>query len=134
METIELRQNNYLQGKKIVQISSILNDNKVKIKGNTSQFIVNGKNPCLIPIPLTEEWLVKFGMIKTEKTIPYSYHINGGKDSYKYFRVQFSQFGDGSSGFQALYLNGKFWKRVMYVHELQNVYYSLASIELTLKL
>lgn len=85
------------------------------------------------PIPLTEEWLVKFGFEKKESaywdgaiqydidTIPFSIiFIN---DNY---HLQYAVLG-GPDGFD--YLDNP----IKYVHQLQNLYYFLKDEELTLK-
>lgn len=62
----ELRIGNYLNGKQgHVIITEIRENNIVKIHDNTSIFHVG---TCLKPIPLTEEWLFKFGFEKKYKS------------------------------------------------------------------
>jgi hypothetical protein len=81
------------------------------------------------PIPLTEEWLLKFGF---DKKTPYE-----GKLFYEighnemYFKVK--EVGD-------IYNHWYFYKwewilttNIQYVHQIQNLYYSLTGEELTIK-
>jgi len=75
------------------------------------------------PIPLTEEWLLKFGFEKRKKLIGL---------------LVFSK-----SGFDLHFVNGKWEFYVMgsscilteieYVHQLQNLYFALTNEELTIK-
>jgi hypothetical protein len=75
-------------------------------------------------IPLTEEWLIKFGFLKEElKTRTYWHNydiklIKGYKrDGYPFHLV----------------CNILSVKPIRYVHELQNLHFALTGIELTLK-
>ena len=74
-----------------------------------------------IPIPLTEEWLLKFGFVSN----PYQdiYYIKNGDNS---FVIDINK------------TRGKlelFWKHIdlKYVHQLQNLYFALTGEELTIK-
>ncbi len=69
------------------------------------------------PIPLTEEWLVKFGF---EKLTENAYTYTGG--------YTFTVFFDGER------LSTSFWQgnEKKYVHQLQNLYYALTGEELTI--
>lgn len=84
----------------------------------------------LSPIPLTEEWLVKFGF-------EISWHINDGsgfgfskhkKDYFVIFHVK-------QKGFRVAFRNenGRIEIPVKYVHQLQNLYFALNGEELTIK-
>lgn len=76
----------------------------------------------LKPIPLTKKWLLKFGFVK-----------NIGNFELKEFRFHISQpmnfdgfiFCDGYSVIT---------DKIQFVHQLQNLYFSLTNEELTLKL
>lgn len=80
------------------------------------------------PIPLTEEWLVKFGFeeYKTDKSDVYrlngfliTYVFNGmfkGKRYLKFHNITFEDFG-----------------HVQFVHTLQNLYFALTNKELEIK-
>jgi hypothetical protein len=87
------------------------------------------------PIPLTEEWLVKFGFEE------YSKHINGDfelciksdKPSQhivvRVYRGGFSVFNHSECDFTQI----QFINRVKHVHQLQNLYFALTGEELTIK-
>ena len=81
---------------------------------------------CLLcylkPIPLTEEWLIKFGL-KQDST-----------DKYWYFSPTYNKF-------YPLYERGIYWgfnglglsvNEMQYVHQLQNLYFALRGEELTI--
>ena len=70
------------------------------------------------PIPLTEEWLIKFGFeIRGEDYYKYSYY-EVGKITGKWY------FDDG---------NFIIKDDINYVHQLQNLYFALTYEELTIK-
>lgn len=89
----------------------------------------------LEPIPLTEEWLVKFGFEE------YSKHINGDfelciksdKPSHhivvRITRSNFSVFNHSECDFTQI----QFINRVKHVHQLQNLVHALTGEELTIK-
>ena len=67
------------------------------------------------PIPLTEEWLVKFGFVKHKTT-----------DIYPTFAKQMFNWNDG-----ILYIIGYgFMNHIKHVHQLQNLYFALTGEEL----
>ena len=87
------------------------------------------------PIPLTEEWLDKFGFEE------YSKHINGDfelciksdKPSHhivvRIYRGGFSVFNHSECDFTQI----QFINRVKHVHQLQNLYFALTGEELKIK-
>ncbi len=77
----------------------------------TGSFVVNGKYK---PIPLTEEWLVKFGYRWTNG---YGYRFLKGWIKLK----------------EGVWKSYDLEAEVKYVHELQNLYYALTKKELTIK-
>ena len=66
------------------------------------------------PIPLTKEWLVKFGF------------VNGEKDNFSFTKYMDLRI----LGSEADY-NGIWFGKVFYVHQLQNLYFALCGVELT---
>jgi hypothetical protein len=87
-----------------------------------SSGIVNHNNNVndfeyLTPIPLTEEWLIKFGFCQIE--------LDNGENYYQNNRFRLN-----------CNYNGFYYSRnldVKYVHQLQNIYFALTSQELTIK-
>jgi hypothetical protein len=71
------------------------------------------------PIPLTEEWLVKFGFMKFKR-------------GYKLKNFgQFIIMGDKLAFYPAGILDAMFrWDLLQYVHQLQNLYFALTGNEL----
>lgn len=77
------------------------------------------------PIPITEEWLLKFGF---DKVLPRNdkmyYRLND------YFVIEDSRvFLLGDDAFEILKLR----QEIKYVHQLQNLYFALTGEELTIK-
>ena len=86
------------------------------------------------PIPLTEEWLIRFGFVKGNQCYPKGYSIDLLKTDF-YLRPS--------------YLGGYYWgfnkddenldcelndvQPVVFVHQLQNLYFALTNTELILK-
>jgi hypothetical protein len=77
------------------------------------------------PIPITEEWLLKLGFITSDWDNNSSFRLMIGNNEYTMvFRKENSlvcEIGD------------LFVKDVLYVHQLQNIYFSLTGEELTIK-
>ena len=78
---------------------------------------------CYFPIPLTEEWLVRFGANKADKTIY-------GDNVYSIDELYMFDIKNDS-----LSVNSNVWLDipVIYVHQLQNLYFALSGEELEIK-
>lgn len=72
-------------------------------------------------IPLTEEWLLKFGLEERYVKNEWSWHLNKW-NSYTEIRKT-------EGGFK--FLDG--YPEIKYVHQLQNIYFALTGEELMLK-
>jgi hypothetical protein len=127
MDSKELRLGNLFQDKYTKQVIEVMELSKEKIlfSGN-----FKGKWQAE-PIPLTEEWLVKFGfenrylshlVLKEEY---YCYCYNKVKGLY----IQVFVYDEKDKVVDAEYLT----PTINYVHELQNLYYALTKKELTIK-
>ncbi len=82
------------------------------------------------PIPLTEEWLLKFGF---RWSIPHQAHYKKG---FKYvidFYPSHPQFSKQVCFVNYKHRTGDNLICVQYAHQLQNLYFSLTGEELTLK-
>jgi hypothetical protein len=79
------------------------------------------------PIPLTEEWLLKFGFIRCEmeKSTIVEYCIFDDL-GVEYFKICCINILDGLVGYGIK-------KRITDIHQLQNLYYAMTGEELTLK-
>jgi|ERR1035437_1465024 hypothetical protein len=77
------------------------------------------------PIPLTDEWMLKFGFEKHEKN--HGAPIGGNYTDFYFDGYVFNQDVSG-----AWYLSGYNWntKHFAYVHELQNLFFALSGYEL----
>lgn len=108
----------------------------LELEGGQEYFINGGLIGDFKPIPLTEEWLVRFGLIKKylENTLE-----EGGFDlkedgSRWYYWVDKGVFN------LEIQPNGEIWfelysyyNHIKYVHQLQNLYHALTGEELTIK-
>lgn len=122
------------------KISCLFSDKKIKYEGyEMDDFQVEYENnesiylsSVINPIPLTEEWLVKFGF---KEQIGW-YKFIGGEwvnsievshnDLNKWY-CYYRNFNKGTADDFVLLRND-----LKYVHQLQNVYFALSSIELSL--
>ena len=90
-------------------------------------------NPNIVkPIPLSEEWLLKFGFesvnsfINNEIWRVTNYHKGNEKYGLKLFK--------GINDPECLYFfHGNVGLKIEYVHQLQNLYFALTGEELTIK-
>ena len=78
------------------------------------------------PIPLTEEWLLKFGCQRTRQ----GWFISANYSLYN----PLTEFNTPSSKYYGLMFNDKYitTRAVVYVHQLQNLYFTLTGEELTI--
>lgn len=95
---------------------------------NTSEFgigVVDWNN--VNPIPLTEEWLVKFGFEKANtKKKQYFRFVNRG------MRLRVLR-GIKRVGYNFFATSGGFYFDCQYIHQLQNLYFALTGEELKIK-
>lgn len=77
------------------------------------------------PIPLTEDWLVKFGFEK-DQHIPFKLRSIGVNKNY--YKGEFKGFNLCVMGVDWVNVSGKIQK----VHQLQNLYFAITGEELTL--
>ena len=114
MEAKELRIGNLFR---FISTNYIEYVSEIKTNGLKTAIINNVSIKDTEPIPLTEEWLVKFGFEKLE-----------GWDDMFYFQI---------SGFQIYEYNVSGYEydgfNIKYLHQLQNLYFALTNEELTIK-
>lgn len=124
METSELRRGNYVSRKDIgngsERIEIVLEIYKTKLLTSGAVSVIVNKNE-IKPIPLTEEWLLKFGF----ENLNYGWYLNKIKlfdYSYKKgsINLKINSFDVPST-------------QIKYVHQLQNLFFALAEQELTIK-
>ena len=106
----ELRIGNYLYNDKVV----------VKIDAQ-SIFNIWDKSDKYSPIPITEEWLFKFGFVLRGFYYHFPNHEIFKLEQYKLNNAYFLRHGNES-------LDGV---RINYIHKLQNLYFALTGKELT---
>jgi len=94
------------------------------------------------PIPLTEEWLVKFGFVKGDTTLKYGNgHDYQPKDVYTTttlyklsdqvkYRLQTWTWTQGIDNEDSLIYYDSSIRKCDYVHQLQNLYFALTGEEL----
>lgn len=86
---------------------------------------VSQRSEFIAPIKLTNEWLLKFGAKKDLKKELYI-NIQDGNDTRLYLKNGFIQLCKGA------YSPIVNYKHTKYVHELQNLYYSICGCYLSL--
>jgi len=143
MTNTELRIGNFIDRNGLMEVKSIhpmhlkIYDHVNKCKFTHAFFVSTFK-----PIPLTEEWLLKFGFKKCTVLGLYddSFLMNNVLKSDLYFRRSYQ--GGYYWGFitESTLIGSKpkeheFYdaKPVEYVHQLQNLYFALTGEELTIK-
>lgn len=84
------------------------------------------------PIPLTEEWLLKFGFKKKRLDDAYWYTKSSGKHKPQLITNDIGEDAYAKC-LKFVFLDGYDNIRVKYVHQLQNLYYALTGQELTIK-
>ena len=92
-----------------------------------SQFIENIK-----PIPLTEEWLLRFGFEKGNKVYKDAFSINLLKTDLYLRKCYYGGYYWGFNLENKLDCEFNDAKSVKYVHQLQNLYFALTGEELTI--
>ena len=86
-----------------------------------------GKENCPEPIPLTEEWLVKFGFWKEQTTTGEIFGI------YVKGRIDIEEVTSKGDEWELCVSGGvRTGAKLKYVHQLQNLYFALTGEELTI--
>jgi hypothetical protein len=115
MEAKELRIGNFITSKSSSTYWEINIDDLILINENPSHYL---------PIPITEEWLLKFGFIKDAVL----FSITENDEHKSVFSIQY----DNHLEVFKIPITG-FWYEIKYIHQLQNLYFALTNQELTLK-
>jgi len=136
MKAEDLRIGNLILYKEIVStVIKISNDNSCYVRFNKTPLQIIEESVLFgwsgnesAPIPLTEEWLLKFGFINQDDEIDYSeFELNGlvingnGSDAQEPFHFMHERNGLVTA------------VEINYVHQLQNLYFALTGCELTIK-
>ena len=132
MKVKELKIGNYLFfEKEIQQVSSIHSDETIRLKANADEnchgcYSVTQTN--IKPIPITEEWLIKFGYVKFKSNEIYNEWgliIDG---ILKYKIIETVNYLKNNSKFTIP--NSDKPIMIQYIHQLQNLYFVLTGEEL----
>lgn len=124
----ELRINNY-----VLRKGFLFEDNnfyETKVTHNDIRACIVNKNHFK-PIPLTEDWLLKFGFTKKDHTCS----DKSISENLFFKENYFVEFSEEGILFCQLHYFGQGWflKIIEYVHQLQNIYFALTGQELSLK-
>ena len=127
MKATELRIGNYIERhNKVIGVKDV-----IQVDGGTPLLAFEGMTTLKFnPIPLTEEWLLKFGFIKNDWYNGKHFVLN------KYCSIIIEKSGCDKG---VWYLGDKSdaychrLKKIQFIHELQNLYFALESEELTIK-
>ena len=119
MKVSELRIGNLVSGGIVIKIEN----NNVRVSDNYTEWdsICMSKG-WLSGIPLTEEWLVKFGFNKQGNVFNInSYYCSFDADHPVWF------------GEEGCCMQHTIKENIKYVHQLQNLYFALTNEEITIK-
>ncbi len=120
MKANDLRIGNYVKGSRVGRVKSIFSVN-FQVDDFDCISLGNSMQVDFKPIPLTEDWLLKFGF-EWRKT----------KNDYYIEKYSLSFYKSGLISFYVEDLNEDFVDLIdiKYVHQLQNLYFALAGKEL----
>lgn len=127
MEAKDLRIGNYFEvyEKRIEQVSEL---RLTSIQNYINEYF---EVDCK-PIPLTEEWLIKFGFIEYKQTLNFKIKANkywtNNELKQGYLKLKFTKANNirvENFGNKSLYFD--------YVHQVQNFFFALTNKELTIK-
>jgi hypothetical protein len=119
----ELRLNNIID---FVDFTKSIREGKVTCI-TAYKVTLNERDPIkpvnLMPIPLTEEWLLKFGFKESGRDINIIHWYNGV--------IYLNSYELDFNGYWLRYYRGRIHCKINYVHQLQNLYFALTGEELT---
>jgi hypothetical protein len=123
LKSSELRIGNFLRAKK--DYHNQFHGNGIVSSIEQTKFVILDHYPgkWFEPIPLTEEWLLKFG---------FEFHTNANCQNFYYAKDAFICIRADEDFEWFRYYNGDFYHELKYVHQLQNLYFALTGEELTL--
>jgi hypothetical protein len=130
MKASELRIGNLVEYKnQYINVSGI-GPFGIQSEGKKYLIIAKFSTPDIQPIPLTEEWLLKFGFEKIDDFDVYSniWRINGFMVSFGDYINIHLDWADDEVGFHSIMCYEE-----LFVHQLQNLYFALTGEELVVK-
>jgi hypothetical protein len=126
MEAKDLRVTNLIYNDRIVNAVILIGFNSVELitpQGNN----ITARLDLVKPIPLTEEWLIKFGINKYSDKHYILEILNRGRLNFYTEKDKVSVEIGNKSGYSFGY------PKIKYLHELQNLYFALTGQELLYK-
>lgn len=105
-----------------------ISDKYIALRFDSTKYMMAELNQ-IVPIPLTDEWLVKFGFEKYTSNHYYISVLQRGR-VHVYLETNFSD-ASVELGNISGYAFG--YPKVKHVHQLQNLYFALTGEELTIK-
>lgn len=131
MNTEELRIGNYVWEDYggLYLVRGVPNEKIINISKTKTTIVVNYKKEDIKPIPLTEEWLLKFGFIQhIVADIEFNEYKKSCIDNYMLCIIQGDKFRC------QLFINGRATQTIFEcVHHLQNWWFSATLKELTIE-
>ncbi len=117
-----------------LRIGNLVNNNNkpVEIRAKHILGINNNAYEFVEPIPLTEEWLVKFGFEKYWEEIKEG-EFKGFKSDEHFYKDWIRFYNSNDNFYQLKSITGYVPITIQYVHQLQNLYFALTGEELTIK-
>lgn len=99
---------------------------------NDFKMIYNGSWPIWKPIHITDNWMIKLGFKKVKSNGVYWYEKKLGKYKPVLVTNDIGEFGF-SEKLKFVFIDEYDNIKLKYVHQIQNLYFSLTQTELTLK-
>lgn len=124
MKASELRIGNYIHYK-TDGTDSVIEFENFEFISRLPQLV----NDLFNPIPLTEEWLLKFGFDKIENGFKQYWDLNGFQIEIHGDKFPVRIWGGESAPHLTQFIGHK----TKHVHQLQNLYFALSGEELTIK-
>jgi hypothetical protein len=126
LQAKELRIGNWVESANYKKIKREIKDYSVEVirAGDIHHLETFPNSKSIKPIPLTEEWLLKFGFLHSLRLDDFMF--KKGNDCF-----QIQPYKEGFSN-SVLYNDMEIVDRLQHVHQLQNLYFALTGEELTI--
>ena len=123
MKATELRIGNWVKYKASKKVKPERRGIDVQVSADDLMFLQEGYYCPITPIPLTEEWLKRFGFGVHK-------YPSTSRGKTLYFKVCFPR---NVKIDVVISLNDKYLRHIKHVHQLMNLFHSLTGAELVLK-
>lgn len=127
-----MKAENYRIGNLVLAVGEVrkIDSLSIRQRPDCGYFGFDGLRPLkgihIEPIPLTEEWLLKFGWLWNKECDSFEKYPNGDAR----MNLQFSTLSNSYTMFNFI-LSAEISRRIKYVHQLQNLFWCLTNEELT---